>query len=422
MSIMRKIPRGDLRFALSLALVTLLAPVATDMYLASMPEIARQLEVSYARVQLTLTAFLLAQGAGQIFFGPLIDRFGRRGPLMAGIIVFMASSAWAASAVSFDILLISRFVQGLAGALLLVTGFSSVRDIADGPAAAKLFAVLLTIEGLAPIFAPIAGGYINSAFGWRAVLLASALMGAAGLLNSFFSLPESLPREKRLPLNPASIAATYRRIISDKSFILPTFGLSAVFFYLFAYIGGGSYLYQDIYGLSSDSFGLVFGFSGSAVMAGAVTNSRLVRSRDVSQVAIGGIIIIIAGTAISLAASLLGGFYGLVAGFVVALFGLGMAEPALVAMVMSSQKSALGFTAALMGAMHLMLSSLSTPVSGFLLPISKDWWLVFLLVSAFGALLIALAARRVYECPEDAAAAEIEGRVAQSLDLTCEGN
>ena len=373
---------SEWRFAFSLALITLMSPCATDMYLASMPDITRHLKVSYASVQLTLTVFLLAQGLGQIVFGPLIDRFGRRRPLLAGLVAFILASVWAAGVNSIELLILSRFAQGLSGALLLVVGFSSVRDVADGVGAARLFAILMTIEGLAPIFAPIVGGYVDAWFGWRAVLLLSALMGAAALVNSFFNLPESLPVDQRLPLKPKVIAGTYKRILVDRAFLIPTLALSSVFFYLFAYIGGGAYLYQDIFKMSPDQFGLVFGLTGIAVMLGAVVNGRLVRSRAVGAVAVGGVIVIVIGTALALLASLTVGLYGLVAGFVVAMFGLGLVEPALMALVMSSQKSALGFTAALMGSLHLMLSALSTPVTGVLLPLSLTWWFVFLLTAA----------------------------------------
>lgn len=382
------------RFALSLALVTLLAPVATDMYLASMPEIAVDLNVSYASVQLTLTVFLMAQGLGQIFFGPITDRFGRRAPMMVGIVVFMLSSVMAALSGSIGILIGTRFIQGLAGALLLVVGFSSVRDVAHGTQAARLFAILLTIEGLAPIFAPAAGGYIDAYLGWRAVLMSSAVMALAALANSYLNLPETMPTAQRTPLAPKAILGTYRRIITDSRFLLPALGLSGAFFFLFAYISGGSYLYQDIYGLSPERFGVIFGGTGGAVMAGAIANGQLVKKYGVPKVAAAGILLIIAGTGIAMLSGLSVGLWGVIAGFVVAMFGLGITEPALVAMTMASQETNLGFTAALMGALHLSLSSLSTPLSGYLLPISKEYWFALLLVSATVTLGICLLAAR----------------------------
>ena len=386
-------PDSDTKFALSLALVTLLAPVGTDLYLASMPDIARHLDATYASVQFTLSVYLLAQGMGQVLFGPVIDRFGRRLPLLIGIVVFTLASVWGGFSGSIFSLLASRFIQGLAGSLLLVVGFSSVRDVTEGVRAARLFAILLTIEGLAPIFAPIAGGYIDAYFGWRVVLWSSAAMGIAAFANSFFHLPESLDREKRLPLKPAVIYKTYARIGTDRHFLLPTLALSGVFFFLFAYIGGGAFLYQDMMGLSPDEFGLVFGITGIAVMAGAMAGSRLVRKFEVVNLALAGIVMILAGTGIAFGSWATAGLPGMVAGFMVAMFGLGLAEPTLVSLTMGSQDKAMGFTAALMGCLHLVLSSFSTPVSGFLLPLGAEYWFMFLLAAGGLTLGITLATK-----------------------------
>lgn len=388
-----KTPPSDVKFAASLALVTLLAPVATDLYLASMPDIARHLEASSASVQLTLAVYLLAQGVGQVLFGPVTDRYGRRTPLLAGIVVFSLSSIAGGFSGSILMLLVSRFAQGLAGSLLLVIGFSSVRDVADGVKAARLFAILLTIEGLAPIFAPIAGGYIDAHFGWRVVLWTSAAMGAAAFINTFFHLPETLPRERRLPLRPSTVCKTYVAIGTDRHFMLPTLALSGVFFFLFAYIGGAAFLYQDMMHLGPDEFGLVFGLTGLAVIGGATASGKLLRRFAVVDVALGGIVLIMAGSAAAYASYFTLGLPGMIAGFMIAMFGLGLAEPTLVSMTMGSQNKAMGSTAALMGCLHLVLASFATPISGMLLPIGAGYWFAFLLAAGGVTLLLTFATK-----------------------------
>ncbi|MDR1124785.1 MAG: Bcr/CflA family efflux MFS transporter [Deltaproteobacteria bacterium] len=387
--------KSYVRFAVSLALLTALAPMGTDMYLASMPDIARHFSVSDASVQLTLTLFLLGQGGGQLLFGPLVDRLGRRGPMLAGLCVFTLAAVWAGTAASMLSLLASRLLQGLAGGLLLVTAISSVRDVAEGAKAAKLFAILLTIQGLAPVLAPIAGGYIDLHFGWRAALFSLAGLGLLALVNSWFSLPESLPREKRTPLKPKAVFNTYLGIARNPGFLLPTLALASLFFYLFAYISGSAFLYQNVYGLRPDGFGAVFGVTGGAITLGAISGGRLSKRRPIESVAALGVLVMIAGSAVCLISSLsLGGqaLYGVAAGFAVAMFGLGLAEPALVTLAMSSQSTALGSTAALMGSLQLALASLSTPLSGLLMPLGADYWFVFLLLSACLCLGLALLA------------------------------
>lgn len=133
-------PTAQVGFAISLALIGALGPSAVDMYLASMPSIASEFATSYAGVQLTLTVFLLAMGAGQLLFGPLVDTLGRRRPLLAGLLVFVCSSLAAAAAPDLNSLLLARFIQGLGSALTLVVIMSMVRDVAEGARAAQIFA------------------------------------------------------------------------------------------------------------------------------------------------------------------------------------------------------------------------------------------------------------------------------------------
>lgn len=268
-----------------------------------------------------------------------------------------------------------------------------MRDVAEGVRAARLFAVLMTIEGLAPIFAPIAGGYLDTHFGWRVVLWASAAMGAAALANSYFALGETLPKDQRIPLQPVITLKTYKRILLDRAFLLPVLGLSGMFFFLFAYISGGPYLYQKVFGLSSDLFGIVFGITGVSVMLGAIISSRLVKTRKVVDVALVGLVLVLCGTAAAAVAAHIFGLYGLIPCFMLTMFGLGIAEPTLISLTMASQKTALGFTAALMGCLHLSLASLSTPISGYLMPLGTGYWFIFLIASAALTLAITLAAR-----------------------------
>ena len=212
---------SNLRFAASLALIGALGPSAIDMYLASLPEMARDFATGYPQVQLTLTVFLLAMGAGQLLFGPLVDALGRRRPLLVGLLVFTVTSLAAAAANSLEALLLARLIQGLASALTLVVIMSMVRDVAEGARAAQIFALLMTIEGLAPILAPALGGMIDAAYGWRAIMLVLAGLGLLTLLNSMLTLGETLPAGQRVRLAPARAWRTYARIAADGAFLRP---------------------------------------------------------------------------------------------------------------------------------------------------------------------------------------------------------
>ncbi len=372
------LPRaGSFGLAVSLALAAVLGPAGVDMYLASMPAMARELHTSYANVQLSLTVFLLAMGLGQLLCGPLTDMLGRRLPLLAGIALYIAAALWAAQADQLHELLLARLLQGLGAALTLVVVMSMVRDVADGVQAAQLFALLMTIVGLAPVLAPAAGGMLDAHYGWRAVMLTLAGLGALSLLNSALFLPETLPASKRVP--PQGALRTYARIALDRAFLLPALALAASFFFLFAYIGGASLVYQHDFGLPADTFGLVFGATGVAMLLGAMASARLVGCYGVPRLSLAGACAMPAGAALALAGQALDlGLPGVLPGLFLALGGLGVAEATLMAIAMGSQRRALGATAALLGAIQLTISGMATPVAAGLSQLGPLPWLLFL--------------------------------------------
>ncbi|MFJ4143009.1 multidrug effflux MFS transporter [Pseudomonas sp. NPDC089734] len=375
--------RIPLKLAIGLGVIGALGPSAVDMYLSSLPEIARDFEASFTRVQLTLTFFLLAMGAGQLLFGPVVDAYGRRKPLLAGLLLFVLCSLGAAAAPTLETLIAFRFAQGLGSALTLVVIMSMVRDVSHGVTATRLFALLMTIEGIAPILAPALGGVIDAWSGWRAVMLTLAACGVAVLCNSWLNLPETLPAQKREPLCFRSVCRTYLSIARDPCFLRPTLAVAAVFFFLFAYIGGATFVYQEIYELAPQAFGILFGATGIAVLLGAMTAGRLAGRMGLSRLSLIGVGCMAAGAVIALGAVLSGvGLTGIALGMAVALFGLGIAESTLMSLVMSSQKTSLGSTAALLGAIQLSVSSSATPVSALVLVQGPTAWAALLTLCA----------------------------------------
>ncbi|WP_303748482.1 multidrug effflux MFS transporter [Stenotrophomonas pigmentata] len=377
------------RIAITLGLITLLGPASIDMYLPSMPVMASELRAPFATVQLSLTVFLLAMGAGQLLFGPVIDALGRRRPLLLAIAVFVATSLWAAAANSVESLIIARFIQGLAASLALVTAMSSVRDVAEGVAAAQLFALLMTIQGLGPVLAPAAGGLIGEAFGWRAVFLALAAIGAVVLGNTLLNFSETLKPEDRAVLEPATVMHTYAGIVSSPRFLLPALALASVFFFLFAYIGAASYTYQTVYGMSGRGFGLVFGATGLAVLMGAMSSAKLVTRFRIEALAMAGVLMMLIGAGIGLLSTLSGvGLVGIVMGMFLALGGLGISEATLMSIALASRSTALGASAAVLGAAPLMLGAVATPLAAKVAQSSPTHWLGFLTLA--GMLTVAL--------------------------------
>lgn len=377
--------------AASLGLVTVLGPAAIDMYLPSMPQMADELGTSYAHMQLTLTVYLLAQGLGQLVFGPLIDAHGRKWPLRAAIAVFVLMAFVAAASTRFEVMLAARFIQGLAASLTLVAAMSIVRDVASGVRAAQIFALLMAIQGLAPILAPALGGVIAAQFGWRAVLATLGLLGLVVLANSVINLPETLAPEKRTALSLPRVLSAYGQIVSDRLFLIPALAIGAVFFFLFAYVGGAAHVYQAAYRLTPDAFGFIFGGTGLAMLIGATASGRLAGRLGVGRLAVWGAGLMLTGAVAALGVEAAGlGLPGIVAGVTVSILGLGLAEAAVIALAMSSRDEDVGSSVAVLGAFQLVSASLATPVAGALAEASPLWWLSFL--AAAGLVAVALTA------------------------------
>lgn len=388
------------RLAGSLALVAILGPAGIDMYLASLPHMVQELGSPYTQIQLTLTVFLLAMGAGQLLFGPVVDAYGRRKPLLVGLLLFVVTSLWAGYSHSIGMLLAARLFQGLAAALTLVVAISTVRDVAEGTRAAQLFALLMTIEGLAPVLAPAIGGVIDAHFGWRAVMLLLAGLGLLAWVNALVNLPETLPACKRLPLTLPSVMRNYLRILRDRSFLIPALALSAAFFFLFAYIGGAALVYQKQYGLESADFGLVFGATGLAVLVGAICCSRWVAKLGVARMAIIGVTMMVVGAVVSAIGAATGlGLFTVAVGMFIALFGLGIAESTLMSLAMASQREGLGSTAALLGGLQLSIGALATPIAGHLAERGASSWCIFL--ACFSLVVLVLGRVSARRAPAD---------------------
>ncbi|MDQ9021249.1 multidrug effflux MFS transporter [Acinetobacter sichuanensis] len=379
----------SLKLTISLAIIVALGPAAIDMYLASMPNMAKDLHTSYASTQITLTVFLIFMGVGQLFFGPLSDSIGRKVPLLLGLIIYIGASFWAALASSLESLICARALQGIGASMAIVIVMSMVRDLTEGKEAAQLYALLNTIVALGPIVAPAIGGIVGAHYGWRGVMFALGFLGISVFLNTIFNLKESLAVNKRIELNLYAVSQSYIKILKNKVFIFNLLALSAVYFFLFSYIGGSSFVYQKNYGLSSEQFGLVFGLTSICLIMGASSSAYLVKKMAISRLAMIGAVIMMFGSSLCIFMHTLDiGLIGIVSGIAFGLFGLGILEATLMAIAMDSQKTALGSSAALLGAFPMLLSSTATPLAGQLVELDALYWLM--LLGSIGPLILVL--------------------------------
>ena len=369
----------SLKLTLSLAVVVALGPAAIDMYLASMPQMAQDLQVSYASTQWTLTIFLMAMGLGQLVFGPLSDAYGRRIPLILGVLTYIVSAAAASLASSLEALITARLLQGLGAATAIVVVMSMVRDVAEEQQAAQLYALLNGIVALGPIIAPALGGFIGAHYGWQSIMLFLAALASLALINSLCNIPETLPADQREKIHLSQVFQVYSKILKQRFFMLQLLALSAVFFFLFAYIGGSSFIYQKHYGLSVEQFGLVFGLTSISLIIGASLSAYLVKKISLARLAyLGAYAMSIAGFVCFIAEFMDLGLVGMVSGIACALLGLGILEATIMALAMNSQSQNLGASAALLGAVPMVLASTATPVAGVLVEINSLYWVALL--------------------------------------------
>jgi DHA1 family bicyclomycin/chloramphenicol resistance-like MFS transporter len=259
-----------------LAVLTGLGPLTVDMYLASMPDIARLLAATPAQVQLTISVYLVGFALGQMFYGPLSDRHGRRPVFMMALSVYAAASLACALAPSIELLITARFFQALGGAGAVVMARAVVRDIYEGARVAREMSRLAAVMAVAPILAPLLGGILQTTFGWRSNFVLLLLFGGAAGITVWLKLPETLRQRAPERVSLFSILRSYRSFFRNRSFAAHLALSTCAFLGLFSWISTAAFVLQDIYGLTPLVFGFTFALSSAGYMAGTMTAARFV--------------------------------------------------------------------------------------------------------------------------------------------------
>ncbi|MER5636787.1 multidrug effflux MFS transporter [Kitasatospora sp. NPDC002227] len=256
-----------------------LGPLTTDLYLPSLPTLTRELGSTAPAVQLTLTSSLIGLALGQLFFGPLSDRLGRRLPLVLGMTVYTLATVLCALAPSVPVLVAGRALQGAAGASGLVIGRAIARDRYEGPAMIRFLATLGVVSGLAPIFAPLIGAQLLRFTSWRGTFATLAVLGGLLTLGALLRLPESLPAERRHSDGVGSTVRAIGGLLRDRIFLGYVLTSTFAFGALFAYVGGSSVVLQTVYQISPQTFSLLFATNSVAVVGFTQLNGRVLVQR-----------------------------------------------------------------------------------------------------------------------------------------------
>lgn len=272
-------PTGKERLALAFLLASLgfLGPLNIDMYLPSFPAIQTDFNTTASLVQMSLTACLIGLAAGQIVIGPISDAKGRRNPLIISISLFALSSLLCAFAPNITALIIGRFLQGFTAAAGVVLSRAVVRDVFSGKELAKFYSLLMVINATAPLIAPMAGGAILLLpfATWHTIFYSLSIIGVLIVIIITFRLKETLPIERRTPGSVKNSILTLGSLIKDRSFIGYALTVGFIHGGSFAYVAGTPFVYQDLYGVSPQTFSILFGINGLAIITGSFLVGRL---------------------------------------------------------------------------------------------------------------------------------------------------
>jgi MFS transporter, DHA1 family, multidrug resistance protein len=358
--------RRYVQLVLVLGALIALGPMTIDMYLPAFPALAADLNASDSAIQLTLTGMLGGLAFGQLVIGPLSDAFGRRRPLVTGLLVHAVASVLAAAAPSIYLLASVRVLQGFAGAAISVVAMAIVRDLFSGYAVARLMSRLMLVIGLAPILAPSVGGIILEWTSWRGIF--GVLAGIAVVLTfvAVLGVRETLPVERRRPANLRATLATYRGLVRDRAFLALVFIGGFMMSAMFAYVAGSSFVLQDGYGLSELAFGLVFGLNAAGLTIASQLNPMLIRRFGVLNVLSGAMItgVLAASALVVVGLTGAGGLVGVLIPLALVVASAGLSLPNTPALALTRHGEAAGTAAAMLGAVQFGVGALVAPLVG----------------------------------------------------------
>jgi DHA1 family bicyclomycin/chloramphenicol resistance-like MFS transporter len=352
-----------------LGALTAFGPFSIDMYLPALPSLSRDFGTGAAQTQLTLSACLLGLALGQVIAGPISDALGRRRPLLVGLAAYALASLLCVVAPSVYALVALRFIQGFAGAAGIVIARAIVRDLHSGAAAARFFSLLMLVNGLAPILAPIFGGLLLRYTSWRGIFIVLAIIGTLLLLATATGLSETLPPDRRQSGGVRATITTFRQLLADRPYMGYALSCGLAFAAMFAYISGSPFVLQDIYGISPQLFSVIFGMNALGLVIAGQVNGRLVgRVAPARLLVVGLIANATGGMALLLVVTIGGmgaaGLVGILPSLFVVVASLGFVLPNATALALQDHPRIAGSASALLGVLQFSIGAAAAPLVG----------------------------------------------------------
>lgn len=269
---------------LILGSLSTISPFSIDMYLPGFPAIAVDLHTSIDQVELSLTAYLIGIAIGQLFYGPLLDRFGRRNPLYAGLSVYVLASIGCAFTESVTTLIIMRFLQAIGGCVGIVAAQALIRDIFPVNKIAQVFSLVILVIAVSPMIAPTLGAYVTSSLGWHSIFILLGLITLFIMVCVYFFLPPGKKADPRISLKPADVLRNFYVVVKEPQFLIYTLAGGLATAAPFAYIAGSSDVFMNIYGVSERQYGWIFAILALSMIGSTQLNHILLRKFKSEQI------------------------------------------------------------------------------------------------------------------------------------------
>jgi len=349
------------RYTLILGLLTTAGPIGTDLYLPFFPAIQRGLSASAAQLQLSLVAYFVALAVGQLIYGPVADRHGRRVPLLVGFAISLGASVGAALASSIELLIYWRFLQGLGACAGMVIARSIARDLGSGTEVARLFSMMALVLGVSPILAPSLGAALLAKFPWQAAFWFMAAIAAACLLSVCFGLRETLAPPKR-SANLAGAFVVYRRLLTDRAYLRAVLTGGAALAGFFAYLAGSPDVLFGLHHVSAAQYSLLFGINSVALIGASQFLAPLLARASAERI-VGAVTVAYAVVAVALLGATIAGVDSLpvtVVLFFLVNAAMGLMFPLMSIQAVEHHPDAAGAASALMGAIQFGFGALSS--------------------------------------------------------------